>query len=209
MSRRRMPANVAAASGWLALLAMPAAAADPIDHAAVDHAIASSWTKAAPEWRARLEQDETQKACSDARNHPAAEVAAAIREREQATIAYPPDGKLVGDWKGGEKLALSGYGGRFTDKDTSRPNGGNCYACHQLAPGEIDFGTLGPSLTGYGRAHKFDEATTRLVYEKIYNSQSVLACSLMPRFGASKFLSIEQIKDLVAFVVSPDSPVNK
>ncbi len=208
MSRRRTPCRIAAA-GWAALLVMPALAADTIDPAVVERAIESSWTKAAPEWRARLEQDETQKVCSDTRNHPTAETAAGIRQREKATIVYPPDGKLMGDWKNGENLALSGYGGRFTDKDASRPNGGNCYACHQLAPSEIDYGTLGPSLTGYGRAHKFDEGTTRLVYEKIYNSQSLQACSLMPRFGASKFLSIEQIKDLVAFVVSPDSPVNK
>ena len=28
-------------------------------------------------------------------------------------------------------------------------------------------------------------------------------------FGASNFLSLDQIKDLVAYVMSPDSPVNK
>ena len=31
----------------------------------------------------------------------------------------------------------------------------------------------------------------------------------MPRFGANKILTIEQIKDLVALLMSPDSPVNK
>ena len=31
----------------------------------------------------------------------------------------------------------------------------------------------------------------------------------MPRMGANKFLTIEQIKDLVAYVMSPESPVNK
>jgi hypothetical protein len=31
----------------------------------------------------------------------------------------------------------------------------------------------------------------------------------MPRMGASGFLTIDQIKDLVAFVMSPESPVNK
>jgi hypothetical protein len=31
----------------------------------------------------------------------------------------------------------------------------------------------------------------------------------MPRLGASKFLTVEQIKDLVAFVMSPESPVNQ
>ena len=31
------------------------------------------------------------------------------------SIKYPADGKLMGDWKKGEQLAQSGYGGRFTD----------------------------------------------------------------------------------------------
>jgi sulfur-oxidizing protein SoxX len=31
----------------------------------------------------------------------------------------------------------------------------------------------------------------------------------MPRFGANKILTIEQIKDLVALLMSPDSAVNK
>jgi sulfur-oxidizing protein SoxX len=31
----------------------------------------------------------------------------------------------------------------------------------------------------------------------------------MPRFGHNKILTIEQIKDVVAFVMSKDSPVNK
>jgi hypothetical protein len=31
----------------------------------------------------------------------------------------------------------------------------------------------------------------------------------MPRLGASKFLTVAQIKDLVAFVMSPESPVNQ
>jgi sulfur-oxidizing protein SoxX len=47
------------------------------------------------------------------------------------------------------------------------------------------------------------------VYERIYNPQAVIACANMPRLGASKFLTVEQIKDLVAFVMSPESPVNQ
>jgi sulfur-oxidizing protein SoxX len=31
----------------------------------------------------------------------------------------------------------------------------------------------------------------------------------MPRFGANKVLSVDQIKDIVALLMSPDSPVNK
>ena len=177
--------------------------------ASLDTAIKSSWASAAPDWQARLVQDETQKTCSQHRNAPPKAVADAILAREKATIQYPADGKLMGDWKNGEKLAQSGYGGRFTDYPPRAENGGNCYACHQMDGKELSFGTLGPSLREYGKIRKHTEAEVKLVYERIYNPQATIPCGNMPRLGAAKFLTIEQIKDLVAFVMSPESPVNK
>ena len=73
---------------------------------------------------------------------------------------------------------------------------GNCYACHQMTKQEVSYGTLGPTLLGYGKLRNFGTAETKAAYEKIYNSQAALACSNMPRFGANKILDIEQIKDL-------------
>lgn len=177
--------------------------------AGVDSAIKASWTRAAPDWQARLVQDETQKLCSQYRNAPPKAVADAILAREKAAIQYPPDGKFMGDWKKGEKLAQSGYGGRFTDYPPRAENGGNCYACHQLDNKELSFGTLGPSLLEYGKIRRYAEAEIKAAYERIYNSQAVIPCANMPRLGASRFLTIEQIKDLVAYVMSPESPVNK
>lgn len=174
----------------------------------IDAAIHSSWVTAKPEWLAQLNQDETQRLCSLYRNAPPKAVADSILAREKANIAYPADGKLMGDWKKGERLAQSGYGGRFTDYPAKADNGGNCFACHQLDAKELSFGTLGPSLSAYGKNRKFAEAEVKAVYERIYNPQAVIACANMPRLGASKFLSVEQIKDLVAYVMSPESPVN-
>ena len=74
---------------------------------------------------------------------------------------------------------------------------------------EVSYGTLGPSLLQYGKLRNFGEAETKAVYEKIYNSHAAFPCSNMPRFGANKILTVEQIKDLVALLMSPDSPVNK
>jgi sulfur-oxidizing protein SoxX len=175
----------------------------------VDRAIKASWTRAAPEWQARLVQDETQKVCSKYRNVPPKEIAAQIVAREKATIQYPPDGKYKGDWKKGEKLAQSGYGWRFTDYPPRRENGGNCYACHQLDDKELSFGTLGPSLLEYGKNRKFAAADVKAVYERIYNPHAAIPCANMPRMGASKYLTIDQIKDLVAYVMDPESPVNR
>lgn len=176
--------------------------------AAVDDAIKASWTRAAPDWQQRLVQDETQKACSLYRNAPPKDVADAIVAREKATIQYPPDGNFMGDWKKGASLAQNGYGGRFTDYPPRQANGGNCYACHQLEKKELSFGTLGPSLLEYGKNRRFAQAEIKAVYERIYNPQATIPCANMPRMGASKFLTVEQIKDLVAYVMAAESPVN-
>jgi L-cysteine S-thiosulfotransferase len=169
----------------------------------------ASFATAAPDWLARLEQDETQEACSRYRNAPPEAVAEVILAREKARITFPADGKLMGDWKKGEALAQSGYGGRYTDVPASAPNGGNCYACHQLDARELSYGTLGPSLASYGKIHGFAPAAVRAVYERIYNPEAAIPCANMPRLGANAFLTIDQIRDLVAYVMSPESPVNR
>jgi sulfur-oxidizing protein SoxX len=177
--------------------------------AKADAAIKSAFPSAPADWQSRLVPDDTMRACSAHRDSPPKAVAEAIAQRAKAGISYPADGKLIGDWQRGETIAQSGYGLRFTDYPPRAPNGGNCYACHRLSPQELSYGTLGPSLLEYGKAHKFGQAETKAAYEKIYDSQATLPCSNMPRFGANRILTIEQIKDLVALLMSPDSPVNK
>jgi len=183
----------------------PAAAQQPAN---VDGAVKAAFPTAPADWAARLRPDDTMALCSAHRNSPPKAVADAIQKREQATIVYPPDNNFIGDWRKGEALAQSGYGLRFTDYPARQQNGGNCYACHQITKSEVSFGTLGPSLGNYGRIRDFDPADAKALYEKIYNSNAVFACSTMPRFGANKILTIEQIKDIVALLMSRESPVN-
>ena len=198
-------------AGFASLLAGGALAQGrhDVDRAAVEKAMQDSWRQVASEWQMRLQQDETQAVCSLYRNNPPPAVAAALQAREQATIKYPADGKLMGDWKKGEKLAQSGYGMRFTDYPPRAENGGNCFACHQLDPKELSYGTLGPSLAAYGKNRNFAPAEVKAVYERIYNPQAAIACANMPRLGANGVLSLEQIADLTAYVMSSESPVNK
>jgi sulfur-oxidizing protein SoxX len=187
----------------------PASAQQAADAARGDAVVKSAFPTAPAEWQGRLVPDETMRACSAHRNKPPKGGADAIQAREKAAIIYPADGKLIGDWQKGERLAQSGYGLRFTDYPPRQANGGNCYACHQITRKEVSYGTLGPSLAEYGKLRGFTEADVKATYERIYNSQSALACSNMPRFGANKILTIEQITDAVALLMSPDSPVNK
>jgi len=205
---RKLSISVAA----ILLTATAGATAQPIssaDAARADAAINTAFPTAPADWHSRFVQDETMKQCSLHENSPPKAVAEAIGKREKARIEYPADGKLMGDWKNGEKLAQSGYGLRFSDYPPRNPNGGNCYACHQLTKTEVSYGTIGPTLLNYGKIRKFGEAETKAAYEKIYNAQAAYPCSNMPRFGTNKVLTIDQIKDLVALVMSPESPVNK
>jgi sulfur-oxidizing protein SoxX len=180
-----------------------------VDPAKADAAIKAAFPTAPADWASRLTPDETMRQCSATGNAPPKAIADAIAAREKATIEYPADGQYMGDWKKGEALAQNGYGLRFTDYPATRANGGNCYACHQLTKKELSYGTLGPSLSEYGKLRDYKDADVKAAYEKIYNSHAALPCSNMPRFGANKILTIDQIKDAVALLMSKDSPVNK
>jgi sulfur-oxidizing protein SoxX len=178
------------------------------DPAVVEAFIKATFGKVSPEWQARIQPDETLQACNKFRNNAPPNVAEAITKRELARVVFPADGKVLGDWKSGAKIANNGRGGQFSDPPGT-VSGGNCYACHQMEEKELSFGTLGPSLTRYGKDRKFDAEDAKAAYTKIFNSQAVVACSNMPRFGANGVLSEQQIKDLVAFLFDPESPVNK
>jgi sulfur-oxidizing protein SoxX len=159
----------------------------------------------------RLVQDATQDFCSDpkASTDPAnAKKAEALEAANLATVKFPADGKFLGDWKAGERLAQSGRGMTWSDP-ASVVNGGNCYNCHQIAPEEISYGTIGPSLLNYGKLMGNSEEVLRRTWSKIFNSKSVNACSNMPRAGHMAIIKEKDIQDLMALLFDPASPVNK
>jgi sulfur-oxidizing protein SoxX len=158
----------------------------------------------------RLDQDEVQRVCSEVRaDKPLAkDVAKRIEQAQLASIKYPADGKYLGDWKAGERIAQTGVGMQYND-DPKNPSGGNCYACHQLAPAEVSYGTIGPSLFHFGKLRGFTPEMQKYAYGKVYNSQAFSACTNMPRFGHSAILTEKQLKDVVALLMDPDSPINK
>jgi sulfur-oxidizing protein SoxX len=157
----------------------------------------------------RLDQDETQRLCSAlAGKAPSKDLASKIEAANLATIKYPADGKLAGDWKSGERIAQEGRGKQFSD-DPAGPVGANCYACHRLSGQELSYGTIGPSLYQFGKLRGYTDETRRYAYGKVYNSQAFAACSNMPRFGHKGILTEQQIKDVVALLTDPQSPVNQ
>lgn len=196
-------------AGAALLLSAGAALADERpSQAVIDAYLAATFGKAPPEWQARIKPDESLAVCNTTRNSPSSAQSEAMLKRESARVSYPADGKFLGDWKKGYQVANNGRGGQFSDAPNT-VSGGNCFACHQLDPKEVSYGTLGPSLAAYGKDRKYDPETIKDAYTKIYNSMAVVPCSNMPRFGINKVLDEQQIKDVMAYLFDPESPVNK
>ena len=166
----------------------------------------------------RLNQDDANRECSaaDVAGKPIdGKVGKAIEEANMKTIQWPSDGKFLGDWREGEKIAQSGRGMTWTDAAGSE-NGGNCYNCHQIDKKEISFGTLGPSLYNYGKmrgvSNPGDAAAKPIVeytWGKIWNARAYNACSQMPRAGHKGILNEQQVKHIMALLLDPKSPVNQ
>nr|WP_236640179.1 sulfur oxidation c-type cytochrome SoxX [Tepidimonas charontis] len=166
----------------------------------------------------RLEQDEARLACwqSEVSGKPLDQkTAKAIEEAAYKSVKWPSDGKFLGNWEEGEKIAQSGRGLTWSD-DAKVVNGGNCYNCHQISKEEISYGTLGPSLYNYGKLRGVTDPNSpaakpiiEYTWAKIWNSRAFNACTKMPSAGHKGILNEQQIKHIMALLLDPNSPVNK
>ena len=161
--------------------------------------------------RDRQTQDDIQSLCS-IEGSPDGDTAGQVVAAARASYERPDGGVELGDWRRGAELARSGFGfrvGHNVDDHSNREPGGNCYACHQMDPKEDVYGTVGPSLVGYGKTRGTSEAMLNYVHEVVTNPHQYFPCTEMPRFGASGFLTEEQISHLMAYLMDPESPVNQ
>lgn len=210
-------AIVLGALGALVLAGCTSVGGDDANKATKDMLMRSFETKGIANIN-RLDQDEIQAACSEAEldgKDLDPQLRARLEKEQLATIKPPSDGKYLGDWTKAEKIAQSGVGMAWSNK-ADTVNGGNCYACHQLTKQEISYGTLGPSLYHYGKLRGVTDpnspaakAMVEYTWGKLYNAKAYSACTLMPRFGYMHGLTEAQLKDLVAYLLDPNSPVNK
>jgi L-cysteine S-thiosulfotransferase len=155
----------------------------------------------------RLEQDAVQRMCTATKDRPPAELAKQLEGDQFRAIAFPSGG-LMGDWKAGAKIAWGGQGMQWHE-DPKKPSDGGCYNCHEISPARTSAGTIGPSLTGFGKKRGNGIEMQKYVYGKIYNAKAYNLCSHMPRFGSTGSLTEQQIKDLTAYLLDPTSPVNQ
>ncbi len=163
-----------------------------------------------------LEQDMSNKACSESEGKPLDDkLAKAIEEANLKTVKMPADGNFIGDWREGEKIAQNGRGMTWTDAPGSA-NGGSCYNCHQISKAELSFGSIGPSLYNYGKlrgvadpAAAASKPIVDYTWGKLWNAKAYNACSGMPRFGHAGILTEAQLRDVMALLLDPKSPVNQ
>ena len=191
---------------FLALLGVTAASAEPTAHD-VTQVLQRDFHARGQATMDRVVQDGLQRICTQTHDKPPAQMAKALEADQLKTIVFP-QGSLMGDWKRAEKMAQDGRGAMWSDKPGA-PTGGSCYNCHQISPQEASYGTLGPSLLGFGKKRGNGPDMQRYVYGKIYNAKAYSACSQMPRLGYSGSLNEEQIKDFTALLLDPASPVNQ
>ncbi|MFO1297592.1 MAG: sulfur oxidation c-type cytochrome SoxX [Rubrivivax sp.] len=120
---------------------------------------------------------------------PLAEAAAErLMADAKATVKWPADGRYIGDWREGEKIAQNGRGFTWTERAATGSGGGMPSTGHQIGKAEIS--TIGPSLYNYGKNRGVADVTSataapvvQYTWTKIWNSRSFSACSTMPRFG--------------------------
>lgn len=206
------------AVGVLAVLLSNTALAETKLEKKVQEVVASSFKENGIAKLDRLQQDFSNKECSKAEMsgkpiNP--KIAKKIEAMNLATIKLPSDGNYIGSWKEGEKLAQNGRGNTWSDK-ADAPNGGNCYNCHKISNEELSYGTIGPSLYNYGKLRGVTDvkaesakATIQYTWGKMFNAQAYNACSSMPRFGHVGALTEAQMRDLMALLLDPQSPINK
>lgn len=194
----------------LAVLAMPAQAgkADAVLDAKTAEIVKRDFRDKGIAKADRVIQDELQAKCSQYLDKLPPKLKLKLEAEQAESVKFPANGNMMGDWKAGEKLAQDGSGMTWSDK-ADKPAGGNCYNCHRLSTKEISYGTIGPSLMNYGKIRGNGEDIQRHVYGHIYNAKAYNACANMPRFGYRGVLTEANIKDLVALLLDPESPVNK
>jgi len=200
-----------------ALLAGCATAPSPAElDAQAQKAIKSSFRDQSFVTTSWLNQDLGLSACS---SDQAPDQATADRIMAEAlnSVKWPTGGQYLGDWRAGERLAQSGRGMTWTDPSTDpKENGGNCYNCHQIDKKEISYGTIGPSLWNYGKTRGINDLASpafapiaQYTWVKLWNAKAYSPCSNMPRFGHKNLLDEQQLRDIMALLLDPKSPVNQ
>jgi hypothetical protein len=105
---------VGAAAAWL--IGCATAPSDAETSAKAAQVMKASFNARGQAGLDRLDQDETQKVCTEYKaKAPPKDVAEKIEKQNLALIKWPADGRYTGDWKNGERIAQEGRGMQYSD----------------------------------------------------------------------------------------------
>ena len=130
------------------------------------------------------------------------------RRSTSRSIKWPADGKYMGDWKNGERIAQEGRGKQFSDD----PKGPSAATATRATSWRRRRSRTARSARRCTSSARSAATTTRSASTRTARSSTprpTARARNMPRFGHSQILTEAQIKDLVALLMDPESPVNK
>jgi len=61
----------------------------------------------------------------------------------------------------------------------------------------------------YGKIRGNSQAIIDYTHDVVYSPHGIFPCTHMPRFGANGVLTQQQIADVLAYLIDPESPVNQ
>lgn len=83
-----------------------------------------------------------------------------------------------------------------------RTRGGSCVACHVMGGETPELpGNVGPDLSAIGKSRD-----DKYLFEYIYEPRKLNPGTVMPPWGTNKLFSVEEIKDIVAFLKTLKEP---
>ena len=102
----------------------------------------------------------------------------------RAPVRKELDGPLNGDAAKGKQIAQA-------------RNRGNCLACHVM-PGGSQPGSRGPDLSHFGSSGRSEAEA----YAMVYDMRTINPETLMPPIGTNDILTDQELRDVVAFLLS-------
>jgi len=115
-----------------------------------------------------------------------------LQHKASPAMTKPPEVEKVisGDSAKGKELAFD------------RSRGGSCVACHIMGPDTPELpGNVGPDLSNIGNLR--DDTW---LFNYVYDPRTYNPAAIMPPWGSHRLFSLEEIKDIVAFLKGLKTP---
>ena len=125
----------------------------------------------------RLDQDETQRLCTPVRRPRRRPRTSPRRSRRRnlASIKWPADGKYLGDWKNGEKIAQEGRGKQYSRRSRRGPSAATATRATSSRRRRSPTARSARACTTSARSAATATDMQKYAYGKVYNARGLHA----------------------------------